>query len=181
MCLACAAFRPSPSAPARGRKSPPAAPRLRPPSRCSSRRTDSSRRTRNTATAGRSACRSPRPTPASPSRRPCWRCAPSAGRASPTRKPARSYRVGAGGQGAIEDVRSSRGCALDLAMAAIDGINQRFGRGTIGYGTAGEKQGWHQRREYISDRYRTAWASRCEFRKGSCPSLSAREQPALIR
>ena len=42
-------------------------------------------------------------------------------------------------------------------MAAIDALNRRFGRGTIGYGAAGERHGWSLRREFISQRYTTAW------------------------
>lgn len=43
-------------------------------------------------------------------------------------------------------------------MAALDGLNARFGRGTIAFGTAGERQGWTLRREFISPRYTTDWA-----------------------
>jgi DNA polymerase V len=42
-------------------------------------------------------------------------------------------------------------------MHAVDELNARFGRGTIGFGTAGERQAWHLRREFISPRYTTDW------------------------
>jgi DNA polymerase V len=42
-------------------------------------------------------------------------------------------------------------------MRAIDRLNGRFGRGTIAFGTAGERQVWALRREFISPRYTTVW------------------------
>ncbi len=42
-------------------------------------------------------------------------------------------------------------------MHAVDELNARFGRGTIGFGTAGERQVWSLRREFISPRYTTDW------------------------
>ena len=58
-------------------------------------------------------------------------------------------------QGALfdraDDARSMR------RMKAIDQLNGRFGRGTVGFGTAGERQGWGLRREFISPRYTTVW------------------------
>jgi DNA polymerase V len=42
-------------------------------------------------------------------------------------------------------------------MRAIDALNTRFGRGTIGFGTAGERQTWSLRRDFISPRYTTVW------------------------
>jgi DNA polymerase V len=42
-------------------------------------------------------------------------------------------------------------------MRALDQLNARFGRGTVGFGTAGESQGWKLRREFISPRYTTEW------------------------
>ena len=44
-----------------------------------------------------------------------------------------------------------------LRMRAIDQLNARFGRGTVGFGTAGERHGWRLRREFISPRYTTEW------------------------
>ena len=41
-------------------------------------------------------------------------------------------------------------------MRAIDELNARYGRGTVGFGTAGERHGWKLRREFISPRY-TVW------------------------
>ena len=41
-------------------------------------------------------------------------------------------------------------------MRAVDQLNARFG-GTIGFGTAGERQVWSLRREFISPRYTTDW------------------------
>jgi hypothetical protein len=35
----------------------------------------------------------------------------------------------------------------------IDQHNAHFGRGTIGFGTAGERQAWSLRQEFISLRY----------------------------
>ena len=42
-------------------------------------------------------------------------------------------------------------------MRALDHLNARFGRGTVGFGTAGERHGWKLRREFISPRYTTEW------------------------
>ena len=42
-------------------------------------------------------------------------------------------------------------------MAALDALNARYGRGTIAFGTAGERQRWALRREFISPRYTTVW------------------------
>jgi Domain of unknown function (DUF4113) len=42
-------------------------------------------------------------------------------------------------------------------MRAIDQLNARFGRGTVGFGTAGERQAWSLRREFTSRRYTTDW------------------------
>src|ERR1700734_1007566 len=50
-----------------------------------------------------------------------------------------------------DDARSIR------RMRAIDQLNARFGRGAVGFGTAGERHGWKLRREFISPRYTTVW------------------------
>jgi DNA polymerase V len=50
-----------------------------------------------------------------------------------------------------DDARSIR------RMRALDQLNARFGRGTVGFGTAGERHGWKLRREFISPRYTTVW------------------------
>jgi DNA polymerase V len=42
-------------------------------------------------------------------------------------------------------------------MRAIDALNTRYGRGTISFGTAGERQAWALRREFMSPRYTTVW------------------------
>jgi DNA polymerase V len=42
-------------------------------------------------------------------------------------------------------------------MRAFDALNARYGRGTITHGTAGERQVWALRREFISPRYTTVW------------------------
>jgi DNA polymerase V len=42
-------------------------------------------------------------------------------------------------------------------MKAVDGLNARFGRGTVGFGTAGRRQAWGLRREFISPRFTTVW------------------------
>ena len=42
-------------------------------------------------------------------------------------------------------------------MRAVDGINRRYGRGTVGYGVANgaERKGWSMRRDLLSPRYTT--------------------------
>jgi hypothetical protein len=42
-------------------------------------------------------------------------------------------------------------------MRSVDQLNARFGRGTIGFGTVGERQVWGLRREFISPRYTKDW------------------------
>ena len=42
-------------------------------------------------------------------------------------------------------------------MLALDQLSARFGRGTVGFGTAGARHGWGLRREFISPRYTTEW------------------------
>jgi DNA polymerase V len=42
-------------------------------------------------------------------------------------------------------------------MRAIEQLNTRFGRGTIGFGTASERQAWSLRRKFVSLRYTTDW------------------------
>jgi DNA polymerase V len=42
-------------------------------------------------------------------------------------------------------------------MSAIDALNARYGRGAVAFGTAGERQVWGLRREFISPRYTTMW------------------------
>ncbi len=42
-------------------------------------------------------------------------------------------------------------------MRALDGLNAPFGRGTVGFGGAGDRQSWGLRREFISARYTTEW------------------------
>lgn len=47
-------------------------------------------------------------------------------------------------------------------MAAMDAINQRYGRGTIGLGATGwhqrgQRAQWAMRQEYLSKRYTTEW------------------------
>ena len=42
-------------------------------------------------------------------------------------------------------------------MSAIDALNTRYGRGAVSFGTAGERQVWGLRREFISPRYTTVW------------------------
>jgi DNA polymerase V len=46
--------------------------------------------------------------------------------------------------------------ALQLDALAKGGC-ARFGRGTVGFGAAGERHGWKLRREFISPRYTTVW------------------------
>lgn len=44
-------------------------------------------------------------------------------------------------------------------MRALDGLNRRYGRGTVAYGvpTGGESQDWRMRRDLLSPRYTTRW------------------------
>ena len=44
-----------------------------------------------------------------------------------------------------------------VRMRAVDGLNHRFGRGTIAFGvpTGGERQTWRMRRDLLSPRYTT--------------------------
>jgi DNA polymerase V len=42
-------------------------------------------------------------------------------------------------------------------MASIDVLNRRYGRGTIGYGTATGAKGWTLRADHLSGRYTTRW------------------------
>ena len=41
--------------------------------------------------------------------------------------------------------------------AALDAINAKYGRGTLGYGFTGEQQRWKLRTDHISPRYATDW------------------------
>ena len=43
-------------------------------------------------------------------------------------------------------------------MQALDALNAKYGRGTVGYGFTGEKQRWKLRSKHISPRYTTDWA-----------------------
>ena len=63
----------------------------------------------------------------------------------------RADRVQAGLFDRPDDARSM------ARMAAIDAINARYGRGAVAFGTAGERQVWGLRREFISPRYTTVW------------------------
>src|SRR5271170_8053276 len=71
-----------------------------------------------------------------------------------------------------DDARSIR------RMRAIDELNARFGRGTVGFGTAGERHGWGLRREFISPRYTTEWNERCEYREGQGTTMCGRFRQA---
>ncbi|MEC7185012.1 MAG: DUF4113 domain-containing protein, partial [Pseudomonadota bacterium] len=42
-------------------------------------------------------------------------------------------------------------------MQAFDGINSRFGHGSIAYGTAKRQNNWFMRQEKVSPRYTTCW------------------------
>lgn len=46
----------------------------------------------------------------------------------------------------------------DGLMNAMDTINQRYGRGSIGLGLAGKDQDWRMRRENLSPSFTTKWA-----------------------
>ena len=43
-------------------------------------------------------------------------------------------------------------------MRALDGLNARFGRGTVTIGTAGQRHGWQLRAQQKSQRYSTCWS-----------------------
>lgn len=43
-------------------------------------------------------------------------------------------------------------------MRVIDGLNRRYGRGTVAFGATGQRRPWTMRRDYISPCYTTAWA-----------------------
>ena len=47
--------------------------------------------------------------------------------------------------------------ARSLACARSTSSTPAIGRGTVGFGTAGERHGWKLRREFISPRYTTVW------------------------
>jgi len=42
-------------------------------------------------------------------------------------------------------------------MRALDKLNRRFGRDTIGYAAAGINRGWTMQRGSLSPRYTTSW------------------------
>jgi DNA polymerase V len=42
-------------------------------------------------------------------------------------------------------------------MKALDAINQKYGKGTLVYGSAGTKRSWDMRRGYMSQAYTTSW------------------------
>ena len=50
-----------------------------------------------------------------------------------------------------DDARSIR------RMRAVDLLNARYGRGAVGFGTAGVRHAWGLRREFVSPRYTTVW------------------------
>ena len=43
-------------------------------------------------------------------------------------------------------------------MKAIDGINDRYGRGTIGLGISSKKADWRMKQVALTPRYTTRWA-----------------------
>ena len=47
-------------------------------------------------------------------------------------------------------------------MKALDGLNARYGRGTVTFASQGRKPGWKLRTDFISPRYTTAWADLLE-------------------
>jgi DNA polymerase V len=67
----------------------------------------------------------------------------------------------AAGVRCLLDEQSQREALAKLDLTDLWGIAgrlaARFGRGTVGFGTSGERQGWGLRREFISPRYTTVW------------------------
>lgn len=67
-------------------------------------------------------------------------------------------------------------------MSALDGLNRRYGRGTVGFATAGTRQAWSLRSERRSPRFTTRWAELLEVRDGARALTSCRHDgtgPAL--
>jgi DNA polymerase V len=58
-------------------------------------------------------------------------------------------------QGGLFD--RARRCALDRSHARGRPANARFGRGAVGFGTAGVRHSWGLRRDFVSPRYTTVW------------------------
>jgi DNA polymerase V len=67
------------------------------------------------------------------------------------------HRFGERGPGASRPVHRPDDARSMARMAAIDALNARYGRGAVAFGTAGERQAWGLRREFISPRYTTVW------------------------
>jgi DNA polymerase V len=64
------------------------------------------------------------------------------------------------GQGGAGDVRS------DKLMAVLDGINQRYGRGSLRLAAEGVDRSWRMRRGNLSPGYTTDWAGLAVVRAG---------------
>ena len=50
------------------------------------------------------------------------------------------------------------GDASKALMRSVDGLNRRYGRGTVAYATAGLRHGWTLRAGHLSPRFTTNWA-----------------------
>ena len=61
-------------------------------------------------------------------------------------------------------IRSARRLPSPRHMRAIDQLNARFGRGTIGFGTAGERQAWSLRRELLRHASQRTGTSCCALK-----------------
>lgn len=70
--------------------------------------------------------------------------------------------------GLFHDVDSAERQAL---MAALDSLNFRYGRGAVGFATAGTRQAWSLRSDKRSPRFTTRWNELLEVRDGPCRSV----------
>jgi DNA polymerase V len=64
------------------------------------------------------------------------------------------------GQGGAGDARS------DKLMAILDGINQRYGRGSLRLAAEGVDRSWRMRRGNLSPCYTTDWSGLAVVRAG---------------
>lgn len=61
-------------------------------------------------------------------------------------------------QGSLFAVRGAQDPRADKLMATLDGLNQRYGRGTVKLAAEGVEKAWQMRRDHVSPRYTTDWA-----------------------
>ena len=84
--------------------------------------------------------------------------APSGGRAIATRKPASCCSISCRQptvQGGLFDRPDTP--RSQARMRAVDQLNRRFGRDTVGFAAAGRRRAWKLRSEFLSPRYTTNW------------------------